>query len=167
MSKTIRILIIGSLILNVLLIGIVIGSMSNRLFREDFPRRHPPSLTLNLPPDKEKLFSDTMEKAFRENDHIRKQMDQARERLLSILSAPEFDETAYQVETANLERLRSVMMQRFADATKELAKKFNQEERKTLVEHLRQLPPPPHRVGPPPNAGPPPHPEGPPSRPMP
>ena len=167
MSKTIRILIIGSLILNVLLIGIIVGSMSNRLFKEDFPRRHPPPLTVNLPPDKEKLFSDTMEKAFRENDHIRKQMDEARERLLSILSASEFDEAAYQVETAKLERLRSVMMQRFADATKELAKKFNQEERKTLAEHLRQPPPPPHRVGPPPNAGPPPHPEGPPSRPLP
>ena len=147
MSKTTRILIISSLILNVLFIGIIIGSMSNRLFREDFPRKHPPPLAVNLPPDKEKLFSDTMEKAFRENDHIRKQMDEGRERVLSILSAPEFDEAAYQAETEKLEKLRGVMMQRFADATRELAKQFNQEERKALAEHLRQPPPPPPHWG--------------------
>jgi uncharacterized membrane protein len=146
MSKTIRILIICSLILNVLLIGIMIGSMSNRLLREDFPRKHPPPLAVKLPPDKEKLFSDTMEKAFRENEHIRKQMDEARERVLTILSAPEFDEAAYQAGTEKLEKLRGVMMQRFADATKELAKKFSQEERKVLAERLRQPPPLPPRM---------------------
>jgi uncharacterized membrane protein len=88
-----------------------------------------------------------MEKAFRENDHIRKQMDESRERVLSILSAPEFDEAVYQAETAKLEKLRGVMMQRFADAARELAKQFNQEERKALAEHLRQPPPPPPHGG--------------------
>jgi uncharacterized membrane protein len=143
MSKTIRILIISSLILNVLLIGIIIGSMSDRLFRKDFPMRRPPAFGLKLPPDKEKLFSDTMEKAFRENDHVRKEMDEAREKVLSILNASEFDEVAYQTETEKLEKLRGVMMQRFADVTKELAKQFNREERKVLAEHLRKPPPPP------------------------
>jgi uncharacterized membrane protein len=100
---------------------------------------------VKLSPDKEKLFSNMMEKAFRENEHIRNQMDEAREKVLSILSATEFDEAAYQAETAKLEKLRGVMMQRFADATKELAKQFNQEERKALAEHLRRPPlPPPH-----------------------
>jgi uncharacterized membrane protein len=157
MSKTIKILIMGSLILNVLLIGILIGSISDRLFRKDFPRRKPPEFGLKLPPEKEKLFSDTIEKAFLENDHIHKQMDEARERVLSILSAPEFDEATYQAETEKLEKLRGVMMQRFADATKELAKQFNQEERRVLAEYLRQPPllPPPHKVGPPPKEGPP------------
>ncbi len=143
MTKITRILIISSLILNVLLIGIIIGSMSDRLFRKDFPRIPPPELRVKLSPDKEKLFSDTMEKVFRENDHVREEMDEARERVLSILSAPEFDEAAYQAEAAKLEKLRGVMMQRFADATKELAKQFNQEERKVLAEHLRRPPPPP------------------------
>ena len=168
MSKKIRMLIISSLILNVLLIGIVIGSMSDRLFRKDFPRRKPPELGFKLPPDKEKLFLDMMEKAFRENDHIRKQMDESRERVLSILRSPEFDEAAYQAETDNLEKLRALMMQRFADVTKELAKQFNQEERKVLAEHLRQPPPPSiDEGGPPPKLGPPPPPEGPSSRRMP
>jgi uncharacterized membrane protein len=147
MSKTTRILIISSLILNVFLIGIIIGGMSDRMFRKDFPGREPPDLGLKLPPDKEKLFSDMMEKVFRENDDIRKQIDEARERVLSILSAPEFDEATYYAEIEKLEKLHSAMMQRLADATKELAKQFNREERKVLAEHLRQPPPPPPHWG--------------------
>jgi len=170
MSKTMRILIISSLVLNVLLIGIIIGSMSNRLFRKEFPGRKPPELGLKLPPDKEKLFSDTMEKVFRQNDDVRKQTDESRERLLSILSAPQFDEGAFQAEVTRLDGLRDLMMKRLAEATKELAKQLNQEERKVLAEHLRQPPfppPPPYRDGLPFKGGPPLPPEGPPSRRMP
>jgi uncharacterized membrane protein len=167
MGKPIKILIISSLILNVLLIGIIIGSMSDRLFRKDFPRRPPPGLRMNLSPDKEKLFSDMMEKVFRQNDDVRKQTDEARERLLSVLSAPQFDEGAYHAEVTKLDRLRDLMMKRLAEATKELAKQFNQEERKALAEHLRHPPPPPPGTGPPGTPGPSPPPGGPPSRPMP
>jgi uncharacterized membrane protein len=69
-----------------------------------------------------------MDRVFRENREIHKQMDEARKRVLSILSAPEFDEAAYQLETAKLDELRGVTMKRLAEATKELAKQFNQEE---------------------------------------
>jgi uncharacterized membrane protein len=161
MGKRVKILIGASLFLNVLLIGVVIGNISNRLFREDFPRRHPPELTGKLPADKEKLFFDMMERVNLESREVRKQIDEARERVLSILRAPEFDEAAYQVEAAKLDKQHGLMMQRFGEATKELAKQFNQEERKILAEFLRQPPPPPpYRVGPPPKAGPPPQPEG-------
>jgi uncharacterized membrane protein len=164
MNKTIRILIVCSVVFNVLLIGVIIGSFSDRLFRRDFPGRKPPELRLKLPPDKEKFLSDTMERVFRENEDVRKQMDAARQKVLSILEAPEFSETAYQAETAKLEKLRGAMMQRFADATKDLAKQFSQEERKALAEHLRQPPPPPppHQEGPSPKAGPPPYGDAPP-----
>jgi uncharacterized membrane protein len=157
MGKRMKILISVSLLLNVLLIGIVIGSISHRFFREDFPKRHPMELRGKLPPDKEKLFLDMRKKVDLANQEVHKQIDETRERLLSILSAPEFDEAAYQAETAKLDKLHDLMMQRFAEATKELAKMFNQAERKVLAEYLRQPPPPPpHRGGPRPKPGPPP-----------
>jgi uncharacterized membrane protein len=112
------------------------------------------SLRVYRPPDKEKLFLD---KVFRENRDIHKQIDEARERVLSILSAPEFDEAAYQLETAKLDELRGLTMKRFADATRELAKQFNQEERKALAEDLRRPPPVSREGEPPPKTGPPPH----------
>jgi len=71
-------------------------------------------------------------------------------------------------DLSKLDGLRDLMMKRLTEATKELAKQFNQEERKVLAEHLRQPPPPPpYKGGPPGTPGPPPSHEGPPSRPMP
>ena len=158
MGKRIKILIGISLLLNALLIGVLIGNISHRLFREDFPPRHPLELTGKLSPDKEKLVLDMRERVDQENREVRKQIDEARERVLSILGAPDFDENAYQEEAAKLDKLHALMMQRFADATKELAKKFNRAERKVLAEYLRQPPPPPppHKAGLPPRIGPPP-----------
>jgi len=162
MGQRIKILISISLLLNVLLIGIIIGNISNRFFRKDFPGRRPPALAVKLPPDKEKLFWDVMGKVNQENREVHPQIEEARKRVLSILSAPDFDEAAYQAETAKLDKLHGLIMQRFANATRELAKQFNQEERKILAEHLRRPPLlPPPEAGFPPKAGPPP-PEGPP-----
>jgi uncharacterized membrane protein len=169
MTRTIKILIGSSLLLNVLLIGVVIGNLSSRLFREDFPRRRLPEFTVKLPPEKEKLFLEMMEKVHLKNREFLNQIDETRERVLSILSAPEFDEAAYQAATTEVEELRGVMMQRFSGATKDLAKQLNPEERKALAEYLRQPPPQPlpYQAGRPPQGGPPPVPEVPPSRRMP
>jgi uncharacterized membrane protein len=166
MGKTIKILISASLLLNVLLIGIIIGNISNRLFRDEFPRKPPQALTAKLPPEKEKMFFSTLEKAHLENREVHKQIGEARERVLSILSAPEFDEAAYQVEATKLDKLHGLMMQRFANATQELAKQLNQEERKVLADFLRQPPPlpPSYLGGTPPRAGAPPGHQGPPPR---
>ena len=166
MGKTIKILISASLLLNVLLIGIIIGNISNRLFRDEFPRKHPQALTAKLPPEKEKIFFSTLEKVHLENREVHKQIGEARERVLSILSAPEFDEAAYQVEATKLDKLHGLMMQRFANATQELAKQLNQEERKVLADFLKQPPPlpPPYLGGTPPKGGPPPGHQGPPPR---
>ena len=140
MSKTIKILIFSSLVLNILLIGFIIGNVSHRLLREDSHRKKSPELAVKLSPDKERLFINTMEKVHVENRNIHKQIREARERIFSILTAPQFDEASYQSEVEKLHELRGLMMQRLSNATKELAKQFNQEERKSLAEHLRHPP---------------------------
>lgn len=143
MSKKMRILLIGSVLFNVLLLGIIIGQVSHRLDKEDFMRRHAPELAVKLPVEKKELFLKTMEQVHLNNRDIDKQMDETREKVINILTAPEFDEAAYRSEVQKLDSLRGLMMQRLEDATIELAKQFNQEERNALAEHLRHPPPPP------------------------
>jgi uncharacterized membrane protein len=138
MSKTIKILILASVILNILLIGVIIGNVSQRFFKEDSLRRTPPELTVKLPPEKEKLFSDTLGKVRLENREIRKQVREGRENIFSILTAPQFDEAAYESETKKLHELRMLMMHQLSDTTKQLAKQLNQEERKALAEWLKR-----------------------------
>ncbi len=140
-------LIVVSLLLNVLLIGIIVGHVSHRFGGKHFFRRYGSELTVKLPADKEKLFFETMKQVHMENKDIRKQIRETREKAISILTAPEFDETAYQIEAEKLHELRGRMMQQLAAATKELATHFNQEERKALAKHLRRPPRPPLGVG--------------------
>lgn len=153
MSKKMRILVLGSLFLNALLVAVVIGHVSHRLERGGFGVRHMPRPAIKLPADKEALFFKTMERVKRENRKLHEQIREIRERTLAVLTAPEFDEAAYQREVEKLHDLRGLMMQRLADATKDLGKRFSREEREALAEHLRR---PPrwgggrHRGGPPP-----------------
>lgn len=156
MNKKMKILVMGSILLNVLLVGIIIGNVSHRLSIEKFDRKHAPELAVKLSPDKEALFFETMEEVRAGSRDIHRQIEEARENALSILTAPEFDEAAYQVAVDRLHELRGILMQRLADATKQLAQQFNQEERRGLAEHLKRPPHPPdekrlpHKEGPPP-----------------
>ena len=137
MSKTMKIVIACSLVLNILLIGVVIGNVSHRFFKGDSFKRKIPKLSVKLSPEKEKLLSDTMEKVRQENRSIRIQMKETREKVFSILTAPEFDETAYESETKKLHETRGLMMLQLSNAMKVMAKQFNQEERKALALYLK------------------------------
>lgn len=163
MSKSIKILVIISVVINILLIGVIFGQVSHRLGRKDLFQKRVPEIAVKLPADKKALFFRTMERVHRENRDIHKRIRETRERTLDILTAPEFDEDGYQTEAEKLHKLRGLIMQRLADATKELAVQFDQEERKALAEHLRHPPrpprwgkrlrggePPPRHEGPPP-----------------
>ena len=146
MSKKMKALIIGSLLLNVLLVGVIIGDMSHRLRREDFSGRHARELSLKLPEDKVALFLETVEKVHLNNRDVHKQIREARKTAMRILTANDFDEAAYQIQVEKLQELRGLMMRRLAGATIELARQFDQEERRALARYLRRPPRPPRDV---------------------
>lgn len=158
MSRKMKVLTIGSLLLNVLLIGVIIGDMSHRLHREHFFGER--ELASKLPEDKAELLLDTVEKVHLNNRDVHRQIRQARRRAMKILTAPEFEEASYQIEVEKLHELRGLMGQRLADATLQLARQFNQEERKVLAQQLRR-PPRPSRDSRPPRHARPLHREGP------
>jgi len=146
MSKKMKVLTIGSLLLNVLLIGIIIGDMSQRLQREHLSGRHARELSSKLPEDKAALFLETVEKVHLNNRDVHKQIRAARQRAMKILTSPKFDEAAYQVQVEKLHELRGLMRRRLANATIELARQFDQQERRALAQHLRRPPRPPRDV---------------------
>jgi uncharacterized membrane protein len=138
-----KILLVASLVLNLLLAGVILGNVSHHMGRKHFGfKQHEQKLVAKLPPEKQRLFRDVMGRADSEREDIRRQIGETRERALSILIAPEFDERAFQVEVEKLQDLRGMIGQRLADATRELAKQFDSEERKVLGGYLKRPPPP-------------------------
>ncbi len=142
MNKKMKIILILSVLLNMLFIGLVIGHMTHRFGPEEFMRWRTMRFARRLSPEKRTLFMETLKKVYRDNEGIHEKIREGRKRIVSILSAPEFDEKAYQEEVEKMHRLRGLMMQRLADATKELAKAFTPEERKALAAHLLKPPRP-------------------------
>lgn len=141
MSRKMKILIVSSLVLNVLLAGVIIGNVSHHMGRRSVfkPDR---ALAAKLSPEKYKLFTEVMGGARSECRLIGKQIRDAREQALVILTAPEFDERSFQSEVEKLHELRGRVADRLADATLELAKQFDAEERRVLGKYLERSPPP-------------------------
>ena len=139
MNKKIKILIFSSLLLNVLLAGVVIGDMSHRFHKEYFVRKSVKEFASKLPADKAALFLETVERVHLNNQDAYNQIREARKEAMRLLSAPDFDESAYRLQVEKIHELRSLMKRRLADATIELAKQFNQKERKALAQHLRHF----------------------------
>ena len=139
MSKKMKILIFSSLLLNVLLVGVVIGDVSHRFHKEFFVRKSVEDFASKLPEDKGALFLETVQRVYLNNRDEYNQLREARKEAIKLLSAPEFDEAAYRLQVEKIHKLRSLMKWRLADATIELAKQFSQEERKALAQHLRHF----------------------------
>jgi uncharacterized membrane protein len=143
MSRKVNILVVTSVVLNVLLVGIILGNVFHHVGRRP-PFKHDRALAAKLSPEKFKLFTEVMGGARSECKQIRKQIRETREQTLDILTAPEFDEQSFQREVDKLHELRNRVADRVADAALELAKQFGPEERKLLGEYLeRSRPPPP------------------------
>jgi uncharacterized membrane protein len=140
MSKKMKILIFSSLLINVLLAGVVIGDVSHRFHKEYFVQKSVQEFASKLPADKAALFLETVERVHMNNRDAYNQIREARKEAIKFLSAPEFDEAAYRLQVEKIHELGSLMKRRLADATIELAKQFNQEERKALAQHLRHFP---------------------------
>jgi len=139
MSKKIKILIFSSILLNVLLMGVVIGDVSHRFHKEFFVRKSVEDFASKLPEDKGALFLETVQRVYLNNRDAYHQLQDARKEAMKLLSAPEFDEAAYRLQIEKIYELHSLMKRRLADATIELARQFSQEERSALAQYLRRF----------------------------
>lgn len=138
MSRKVKILVVASVVLNVLLAGVIIGSVAHQKMGRWSAFRHDRAMAAKLSPEKYRLFTEVMDGARSECKQIRRQIRETREETLGILTAPEFDEPSFQREVAKLRELRGQVSDRMAGATLRLAREFDQEERKLLGRYLER-----------------------------
>ena len=144
MTKTVKLAFLGSLVLNVLLLGVILGQVPRGL--ESMPptrqQRMDDSLK-KLPEPTQARLREKFSQIRAAGDPLRQQIDQARAETLRLLSADPFDEAAYDREVNRIEELRGEMFKRMAQNFKQTAKEFSPEERRMLAEVLRRPSPPP------------------------
>jgi uncharacterized membrane protein len=142
MTKALKLVFLGSLVLNLLLLGVILGQV---------PRETTPSTRTQRMEEALKKVPEPAQSRFREkfaqiravNDPLRQQIDEARAETLRLLAAERFNEAAYDRQVSKIEELRGEMFKRMGQDFKQTAKEFSPEERRMLADVLRRPPPPP------------------------
>jgi uncharacterized membrane protein len=143
MSKKIKLLFLGSLTLNVLLVGVLLGDVSQRFGQKHSRRARMEAHMERLPEPMKARLQAAMAQAREENEPVREQLRAARQETIRILKTEPFDEAAYQQQVELVHTLRGQMAQRMADVVQALARELPLEQREALAELLRRPPPPP------------------------
>ncbi|MEQ9619786.1 MAG: periplasmic heavy metal sensor [Deltaproteobacteria bacterium] len=149
MSKALRIVLAFSILLNVLLIGIIIGSFSHRLTGPLTMHNQMNEMMGELPEDKRELVERTMKELHSETNETKKKIERKRDEVLEVLTAPEFDGGLFDQRVAELHELMGELVSEVASASKKIASELDQKQRIMIAEFIRRRPThhfPPHRA---------------------
>ena len=141
MSKTVRLVFLASLVLNVLLVGVLLGQLPRDV---GFGRQQRLEQALkDLPEPTQTRFREKFKQMRASGDPLRDQIRVAREETLNILTADPFDEAAYDRHVNQIDDLQLQMFKKMGQVVKEIAKELPPEERRMFAQILRRPPPPP------------------------
>jgi uncharacterized membrane protein len=142
MNRTLKLLFLVSLILNVLLVGVLMGQLPHRLERGSFREQRMEQALRDLPQPMQTRLREKFKQMRAAGDPLREQLRVAREETLGILSAEPFDEAAYDRQVSKIDNLQLQRFKKTGQVVKEIAKELSPEERRVFTQILRRPPPP-------------------------
>ena len=143
MTKALKLVFLGSLVLNLLLLGVILGLVPRGLEVTSSTRTQRMEEALKkVPEPSQSRFREKFAQISAVNDPLRQQIDEARAETLRLLAAERFDEAAYDRQVSKIEELRSEMFKHMGQDFKQTAKEFSPEERRMLADVLRRPAPP-------------------------
>jgi uncharacterized membrane protein len=138
MNKPLKATLLASIILNVLLVGVFLGQLPNRIATGSFFRQRMEGAINDLPEPARSRFRHKMEQARTEVQPIRDQIQEARNEAIRVFVAEPFDEAAYDRQVSRISELRRELAKRMAASVKEAAKELPSEQRQTLAEAFKR-----------------------------
>jgi uncharacterized membrane protein len=144
MTKAVKLAFLASLVLNLLLLGVILGQVPRGLEATPPTRQQRMEEGLKkLPEPTQSRFREKFAQIRASAGPLRQQIDEARAETLRLLSADPFDEAAYDRQVSKIEELRGEMFKRLGQNFKQTVKELSPEERRMLADLLRHPPPPP------------------------
>ena len=141
MNAKLKFAFLMSLVVNVFLVGVLLGELPHR-FDEGMSREERlAKATEALPEPLRTQFRGKMDRLREGSEPLREQIREAREEAIRILVAEPFDGTAYDRQVRKIHELHGQRSQRMAKFVKEVATDLPPEQRQVLAEVLKQPPP--------------------------
>lgn len=142
MTRTLKLVLLGSLVLNILLLGEILGRLPRSLEGNLSRQQRMEQGLKNLPEPMQARFREKFQQIRAAGDPLRDQLGAAREEALRLIGAEPFDEAAYDRQLTKVETLRVEMFRSMGAAAKEIAKAMPADERRMFADLLRRPSPP-------------------------
>ncbi|HTN71630.1 MAG TPA: periplasmic heavy metal sensor [Methylomirabilota bacterium] len=142
MNKTVKMVFLGSLVLNVLLLGVLLGRLPHRFERAPSRQERVENSLKEFPEPARTRFRDTLERMRHDGEPIDNQIQQTRDEILRIIVNDPFDEAAFDRQIAKINELRIERAGIMTKIIKDVVKNSTPDQRKMLVDMLKRAMPP-------------------------
>lgn len=140
MKPSLKLFILGSILLNLLMAGLILGHVGKRIFGKH-PQFSAHDITRLLPEEKREQWREITDALEERSEAQREKLKAARQEASSHLCAENFNREAYVTAIQQIDGIRGEMMQDMASTLATIAEHLNQEERRKLSELFQK----PHR----------------------
>ena len=143
MRQKTKLAFIASIVLNVLLVGVLLGQSPRRFDRGAMRQQRMEQVIKDLPEASQTRLRERFQKLRSAADPLFAQMRQAQDETARLLGAEPFDEAAFDRQETKINELRADMTKKLSQVVKSAIKDLTPEERRRFAELLRRPPPPP------------------------
>jgi uncharacterized membrane protein len=144
MNRNARIAFVTSIIVNVLLIGVIVGQTPRRFDRGAVRQERMEIALKNLPEAAQNRLRERYQQLSAAAAPLFEQIRQAQEDAVQLLGKEPFDERAYDDQVNKINNLRQAMTKKLSQVVKDASKDLSTEERRRFAELLRRPPRPPN-----------------------
>ncbi|HET8564290.1 MAG TPA: periplasmic heavy metal sensor [Candidatus Binatia bacterium] len=140
MSRKLKLAFLASIIVNVLLIGVILGHFPRSFDRGSSRQQRMEKALKGLPEPAQSQLREKMERMRADGEPMRDQIRQAHDEAIRILTTEPFDKAAFDRQVDKITELRVQMSKTMARNFKEFARELPSDQRHVLAEMLQ--PPP-------------------------
>lgn len=142
MNRNIKFAFIASLILNVLLIGVLLGQSPRRFDGGALRQRRMDQALKDLPKASQTRLREKFQQLRAAADPLFEQIRKNEEEAVQLLGKEPFDESAYDRQVNKITEMRVEMTKRLSQVVKDASKDLSADERARFAQLLRRPPPP-------------------------
>ena len=142
MNRAAKMTFVGSIILNVLLLGFVVGQSPRRFDRSAMRQQRMEQVIKDLPEASQQRLRERFQQLRGTAEPLFEQMRKAQDEAVQLLGAESFDEAALDRQEAKINELRAKMSKQLSQSVKLAIKDLGPEERRRFAQMLRRPPPP-------------------------
>jgi len=142
MNRAAKMTFVGSIILNVLLLGFVLGQSPRRFDRNALRQQRMEQVIKDLPEASQQRLRERFQQLRGTADPLFEQMRKVQDEAVQLLGAESFDEAALDRQEAKINELRAQMSKQLSQSVKSALKDLSPEERRRFAQMLRRPPPP-------------------------